>query len=102
MQGGKRSLEFDLNMPCPAGQSSLSTASGLQGSLQQQIRRLAVRAANQQLVGNFNAQNSAQLGYKLGVNRFIDWLPEEYSSLMTAKRSTARSQQVKVRGNACQ
>lgn len=39
----------------------------------------------------------AESGYKLALNKFTDWLPEEYQSLMTAKRSSQRSQQVKVR-----
>lgn len=77
------------------GRTDLSSSSDLQQSLQQQVKRLAARAANQQFVGAWNAQNSNQLGYKLAVNRFVDWLPEEYSSLMTAKRSTARSEQIK-------
>lgn len=80
------------------GRTDLSSSSDLQQSLQQQVKRLAARAANQQFVGAWNAQNSNQLGYKLAVNRFVDWLPEEYSSLMTAKRSTARSEQIKVHG----
>eukprot|EP00879_Flechtneria_rotunda_P007527 GHRR01007896.1.p1 GENE.GHRR01007896.1~~GHRR01007896.1.p1 ORF type:complete len:555 (+),score=166.79 GHRR01007896.1:1913-3577(+) len=61
----------------------------------QQLRRLAVRASNQQYVNTWNAGSAADENYKLGLNRFADWLPEEYSSLMTAKRSSARSEQVK-------
>jgi hypothetical protein len=60
---------------------------------------MAVRASNQRLVSAWNAANgdSAGSGFRLALNRFADWLPEEYAALMTAKRSSSRSEAVKVR-----
>jgi hypothetical protein len=65
----------------------------------QQLQRMAVRASNQRLVAAWNAANgaSADTGFRLSLNRFADWLPEEYAALMTAKRSSSRSEAVKVR-----
>jgi hypothetical protein len=60
---------------------------------------MAVRASNQRLVAAWNAANGAGSGpgFRLALNRFADWLPEEYGALMTAKRSSSRSEAVKVR-----
>lgn len=80
----------------PAGWHGASTYGQLRQYSQQHIQRLTARVANQQMVGSWNSANAARLGYKLAANRFIDWLPEEYSSLMTAKRSTATSEKIKV------
>lgn len=66
---------------------------------------MAVRAANQRLVEAWNSaaasssssNGAAGRGFRLALNRFADWLPEEYAGLMTAKRSSSRSEAVKVR-----
>eukprot|EP00775_Hariotina_reticulata_P008341 gene8341-8525_t len=68
-----------------------------------QLQRLAALANNRQFVEAWNTQaaavalsNSAEaLGFKLAINRFADWLPEEYSSIATAKRSSLRSEVIK-------
>jgi hypothetical protein len=65
---------------------------------------MAVRASNTRVVEAWNAAAAAGggsgdgPGFKLAVNRFADWLPEEYAALMTAKRSSSRSEAIKVRG----
>lgn len=66
------------------------------GELQQQqmlqLRRLGVRYQNQGFVEAWNQASNA--GFKLSLNRFASWLPEEYG-LMTGLRSSSKSKQVK-------
>jgi hypothetical protein len=81
------------------GRAGSPLASGGQAAAAgQQLQRMAVRASNQRLVAAWNAANGADSGFRLAVNRFADWLPQEYAALMTAKRSSSsRSEAVKVR-----
>lgn len=61
----------------------------------QQLKRLAALARNAEYVRSWNEASNA--GFKLSLNRFADWLPEEYS-LLRGKRSSSRSEQVKQVG----
>lgn len=64
---------------------------------QQQLRRLAALAQNARLVESWNLGSNA--GFKLSLNRFADWTPEEYG-LLRGKRSSSRSREVKQVGAA--
>lgn len=64
----------------------------LQQQSEQQLRRLTALAQNLEFVQSWNQGSNA--GFKLGLNRFADWLPEEYQ-LMRGKRSSSRSNEVK-------
>lgn len=63
---------------------------------EQQLRRLAALAQNAKFVESWNQGSNA--GFKLSLNRFADWLPEEYQ-LLRGSRSSSRSSEIKqVRG----
>ncbi|WIA34990.1 hypothetical protein OEZ86_013270 [Tetradesmus obliquus] len=89
------------HLPGRASPGLASTAQAAAAA--QQLRRMAVRAANQRLVEAWNSaaasssssNGAAGRGFRLALNRFADWLPEEYAGLMTAKRSSSRSEAVK-------
>jgi hypothetical protein len=102
-----------------AGGSASSNAAGARpGSTHhgvQALRRLKALAANAEFVRAWNARvqgapggtnggapagRKGAPGFKLALNRFADALPEEVA-LLTAKRSSAHSEQVKVRALAC-
>jgi hypothetical protein len=74
--------------------SSNSNADAGKGQQQRmlQLRRLGVLYQNQGFVEAWNQASNA--GFKLSLNRFASWLPEEYG-LMTGLRSSSKSKQVK-------
>lgn len=72
---------------------SSSNAGAGEGQQQRmlQLRRLGVLYQNQGFVEAWNQASNA--GFKLSLNRFASWLPEEYA-LMTGLRSSSKSKQV--------
>lgn len=79
-------------MPWARLSSSSSAVQQEQQQNEQQLKRLAAVAANAEYVANWNQASNA--GFKLSLNRFADWLPEEYE-MLRGRRSSSRSEQVK-------
>jgi hypothetical protein len=71
---------------------SNADAAALRQQSEQQLQRLAVLARNSEFVQSWNQGSNA--GFKLDLNRFADWLPEEYQ-LMRGKRSSSKSSELK-------
>ncbi|GBF89567.1 hypothetical protein Rsub_02285 [Raphidocelis subcapitata] len=71
--------------------ASAPAAAGGDGLL---LRRLAARAEAARFV---EAHDARAAGFSVALNRFSDWLPEEYSALMTARRAPRAGAALKAR-----